>query len=287
MATEDLIPYGEFVETRFYQEWARPQGLAYGVSTVLDKAAASAALFGVFRHESDGAIDMDTRRRMRLVVPHIRRATLVGRAIDLGKAEAATLADTLDGISAGVFLIDASGHMLDANVAGHRIIAKGDVLRRVDGRLAANDPRAAELLREAFSAAGLGDAAVGAKGVAVPLTARCGERHVAHVLPLTGGERRRAGANYAASCALFVREAALEAPSAPGIIAKTYELTPTELRVLLAIVEVGGVPDVAEALGVAESTVKTHLGRLYGKIGAGRQADLVKLVAGFSSPLLN
>jgi DNA-binding CsgD family transcriptional regulator len=55
--------------------------------------------------------------------------------------------------------------------------------------------------------------------------------------------------------------------------------------VLLAIVEVGGAPKVADALGVAESTVKTHLGRLFEKTGAGRQADLVRLVAGFVSPL--
>ena len=44
-------------------------------------------------------------------------------------------------------------------------------------------------------------------------------------------------------------------------------------------------PEVAEALGVAESTVKTHLGRVYEKTGAGRQADLVKLVVGFANPL--
>jgi DNA-binding CsgD family transcriptional regulator len=55
--------------------------------------------------------------------------------------------------------------------------------------------------------------------------------------------------------------------------------------VLLAIVEVGGVPEVAETLGVAASTVKTHLGNLYGKTGTSRQADLVRLVAGFSNPL--
>jgi DNA-binding CsgD family transcriptional regulator len=58
-----------------------------------------------------------------------------------------------------------------------------------------------------------------------------------------------------------------------------------EMRVLLAIVEVGGVPEVADALGIAETTVKTHLGRLYQKTGAIRQADLVKLVAGFANPL--
>ena len=55
---------------------------------------------------------------------------------------------------------------------------------------------------------------------------------------------------------------------------------------LLAIVEVGGVPESAVALGIAESTVKTHLGRLFAKTGARRQADLVKIVAGFASPLI-
>ena len=60
-----------------------------------------------------------------------------------------------------------------------------------------------------------------------------------------------------------------------------------ELRVLLAIVEVGGVPEVAEALGIAETTVKTHLHRTYQKTGINRQADLVKLVAAFSNPLVN
>jgi DNA-binding CsgD family transcriptional regulator len=42
---------------------------------------------------------------------------------------------------------------------------------------------------------------------------------------------------------------------------------------------------VADALGVADTTVKTHLGRLFEKTGTGRQADLVKLVAGFATPL--
>ena len=46
-------------------------------------------------------------------------------------------------------------------------------------------------------------------------------------------------------------------------------------------------PETAEALGIGEATVKTHLHRLFGKTGTSRQADLVKLVAGFSSPLVN
>jgi DNA-binding NarL/FixJ family response regulator len=55
--------------------------------------------------------------------------------------------------------------------------------------------------------------------------------------------------------------------------------------VLLAIVEVGGVPEVADALGVAESTINSHVKRLYRKTGVNRRADLIKLVASYSSPL--
>src|SRR5206468_2019196 len=119
------------------------------------------------------------------------------------------------------------------------------------------------------------------------LTARGGGRHVAHVLPLTAGERRRAGSRYGAVAAVFVQKAPLDIPSPHEIIAKQYQLTPSELRVLFAIVHVGGVPEVAEALGIAESTVKTHLQRLFAKTGTERQAELVKLVAGHASPLVN
>jgi DNA-binding CsgD family transcriptional regulator len=87
------------------------------------------------------------------------------------------------------------------------------------------------------------------------------------------------------AAAVFVRKATLETARPPEVIAKAFDLTPTELRVLLAIVDVGGVPEVASALGIASSTVKTHLGRVYDKTGTARQADLVKLVAGFTSPL--
>ena len=61
----------------------------------------------------------------------------------------------------------------------------------------------------------------------VPLMAREGARYIAHVLPLTSGARRRAGTSYAAVAALFVHKAALQAPSPPEAIAKTYKLTPS------------------------------------------------------------
>jgi DNA-binding CsgD family transcriptional regulator len=286
VSTADLVPYDEFLETRFYREWARPQGLVDFVSAVLDKSTTGAAMFGVFRHERDGVVDDETRRRMRLVIPHIRRAILIGRTIDIKTAEAASLADTLDGVSAGMFLVDGSGRIVHANASGHAMLSEGAILRAPVGRLTANEAAAEKALNDVIAAAGGGDAAVGVKGIALPLAAANGDRYVAHVLPLTSGSRRRAGASYAAVAALFVHKAALDLPSPPQVIAQTYKLTPSELRILLAIVEVGGVPETAQALGIAETTVKTHLHRVFAKTGSNRQADLVKLVASYATPLV-
>jgi DNA-binding CsgD family transcriptional regulator len=286
VAISDLIPAADIAGTRFYNEWVRPQALVDCVVSPLHKSLTSAALIGVFRHERHGAADGESRCRLRLIAPHLRRAGLIGKAIDLKTTEAAAFADTLDGISASMLLVDARGHIVHANASGHALLAEGSLLRAAGGKLAFNTAEAEHALHDAFLAAGSCDRAMGTKGMAVPLIARDRERFMAHVLPLTSGARRRTGTSYAAVAALVVHRAVLEAPSSPEVIAKTFKLTPSELRVLLGIVEVGGVPETASALGIAESTVRTHLVRLFAKTGTGRQAELVKLVAGFSSPLV-
>jgi DNA-binding CsgD family transcriptional regulator len=263
----------------------RPQGLVDAANSVLEKSVLSCSFLTILRDEARGIVDDEMRWRMALVVPHVRRAVLIGQVIDLKQAEAATFADMLDGLSAGMFLIAADGRIVHANAAGHGMLSAGNCLRSNCGRLVTCDNQVDKILHETFAAANNGDAGIGVKGIAMPLTAHNDERYVAHVLPLTSGSRRSAGRAYTATAAMFVRKAALESPSASEVIGRTYKLTPTELRVLLGIVEVGGIPEVAAALGVADSTIKTHVGRLFEKTGTSRQADLVKLVAGFSTPL--
>src|SRR5262245_47781279 len=229
VATADIMPYEDFLETRVYREWVRPQGFADFVSAVLDKSETSAAIFGVFRSER---VDDEARLRMRMIVPHIRRAVLISRMIDLKTAEADTFADTLDGLSAGMFLVDQAGRLVHANASGRAMLAQGAPVRASAGKLVAGRANGRQL-DETFGATVGGSAVLAAKGIAVPLDAADGERYSAHVLPLTSGERRRIGGGSAATAALFVHKVAVDAPAAPEIIARTYGLTPTELRVLL------------------------------------------------------
>ena len=285
IATTDLISFEDFTQTELYRQWAEPQGIVDFLSAVVDRTAISTAIFGIFRHKRNGVVDDRARRQMSLVAPHIRRSVLIGRMFEFKAAEVATFVDTLDGLAAGMFLVDASARLIHANAAGNAILAASDILSLASGRLVAGDAQVDRALRDVFVAAGQGDAALGSKGIAIPLVGRDGERYVAHALPLTSGARRRAGVIYTAVAALFIRKADLAVPTAPHAIGSAFKLTPTELRVLLAIVEVGGIPEVATAFGVADTTIRTHVSRLFEKTGTARQADLVKLVAGYATLL--
>jgi DNA-binding CsgD family transcriptional regulator len=280
MAVEDLMPYPEFTQTQFYREWARPQGIVDFLSAVLDKSADGAALFGVFRYESDGIVDDAARRRMRLVVPHIRRAVLLGRALEGWSGDAAAL-DVLNGFKAGVCLLDASGKIIHVNSACKAILAAGDMLFSGEGRIVARDPAINDALRELL-AGGSSEPEIPRAKFALPLRATDGARYVMHASALS--LPAVSTARMPAAVALFIHRAAIETTNSPDVIAEAYRLTPTELRVLLAITEIGGVAEAGAALGVADTTIKTHLGRLFLKTRARRQADLIKIVAGFTSP---
>ena len=224
----------------------------------------------------------DGARHIASIAPHAHQMLLISKTADLKQSEAAALADTLDGLAAGIFLVDAGRRIVHANTAGHDILRADDFLRSISGQLVARNTKANRTLDQVF--ADNGGVAIGTRGIALPLTAHDGERYVMHMLPLTPATRTGIGMAGKAVAALFVRKVALDSRCGE-LVARTFELTPAELRVLLTIVEVGGVPETSAALGIAESTVKTHLHRVFDKTGARRQADLVKLAAGFSNPL--
>src|SRR4051794_4362500 len=148
ISVADIVSHEEFRETLFYREWVRPQGFIDAASAVLEKSATSFAAISVIRHERHGVIDDDARARMGVLVPHVRRAVLIGQVIELHKTEASTFADTFDGLSAGVFLVDATGRIVHANRSGQAMTGDAKVMRAATGRLLACDTNANQALHD-------------------------------------------------------------------------------------------------------------------------------------------
>jgi DNA-binding CsgD family transcriptional regulator len=279
----DLITYEEFEETRFYKEWVAPQGVVDVFGANLDKSTTSSAMLAIRRNTHQGRVDDECRRKLQLVVPHMQRAVVIGNVIETHKTTVAALSDTLMGLADAVFLVDCRGRIVFSNAAGTGLLRGGKIVR-AQASLIAVDARANRLLQEAIAATEGGQADISTKGVAIPLSPSGPDCWLAHVLPLTASARDQAGIPEAATAAVFVRKASLENPTALETVSKLYKLTAMEVRVLQAVVEIGGAPLAAEALGISETTVKTHLRNLFQKTDCRRQADLVKLVAGAASP---
>lgn len=282
-STTDIITNAQMEQTRFYREYLRPQNIGPAIGCVLEKSATSCAILAFPRTVALGQIDEKALNRVRLLVPHIQRAVLIGKAIDLQKATAEMLVDTVDSVSAAVYLVDENSRIVHANRTGLDLLAKNDFLRGPGGALQVQNAVIDRILRNVLAAGAMqNDLAAAAKGASLGLRDRDGGEYVAHVLLLNSGQRRKAVSNHSAVAAVFVQKAVMN-PSLPELIAKQHRLTRAELGVIFAIIEVGGVPEVASVLGLAETTIKTHLRNIYAKTGTKRQADLVKFVAKFAN----
>lgn len=277
----DLVDYQEYRKGRFCQEWLSPQGCVDAANVVLDNTNTS---FPVLLTVLTGKhmVDSDMRQRIAEFVPHAQRALRINKAIEAKQSEAATFADALNGLSAAVFLVDANCRLVHANASGNDLLMADDILRLIGGRLTIRNPQQQQALRKRFAAS---DIPIRIDETALPLTASDGGRHILHILPVNSVARAEPGVPGKAIAALFVQKTEIDSQSCAGLIATTFQLTPAESRVLLAIVQTGGVPETATRLRIAETTVKTHLHRIFAKTGASRQTDLIRITAGYASPL--
>ena len=74
-------------------------------------------------------------------------------------------------------------------------------------------------------------------------------------------------------------------PRAPAeALALLYDLTPAETRVLQLLSEGLTQKEIGERVGVAPSTLKTHMISLFNRTGFRRRVDLIRLVADLASP---
>jgi DNA-binding CsgD family transcriptional regulator len=185
----------------------------------------------------------------------------------------------LESVPAAVFFVAADGKIVSANEAATEMLRSKQGLTVRRGALGAIDPCADKLLREALAAAARGDSALGLKGIDIPLTDAHGNDYLANVLSIVSEGRRVADAGMAVAV-LFVRRITLASQTPLEAAARRYGLTPSELRVLAAVLEAGSIADIAERLGISKATVKTHLNHLMAKTGAQRQTDLMRLFLG-------
>ena len=221
---------------------------------------------------------------MRILAPHFRRSIAISKLLDLTTIAAQTVEVLLNGFSVGVVFVDQNLGIVHANATAEAMFSSGDPIASRNGMLATLLPSETATLKAVVAQAASEEHRLAHRGIGVPLKGKTGSPLVMHVLPLGGGElrpelRRRAYA------ALFVASADAPPRMPRDAMVSIYDLTHDESRVFELIADGKTPVEIAIALGVAASTIRTHLLHLFDKTGCNRQSDLVKLAGSLSMPL--
>lgn len=278
ITASDLVPDAEMERTRFHREWLAPQGMTDSLGVVLEKEATRAAFLTV--QWQGRPIEPSARQRMALLAPHLLRAVTIGRLFVSGRRREAALIETIDHLEIGVLLVAKTGRLVFANLPGRRMIEDGRLFREVGGRLRATSTVADRTIFDHLRAIG-GSTGTTADDHAIRLSDETEGGWTATVLPLSNDRLGRKDEPQAAVAAIFVRSPSPAVVSPLETLARRYKLTASEIRVVEATLRLNGLDAIAEALGIARSTVKTHLNRVYRKSGTRNQAELIRLIAGF------
>lgn len=269
------VPAAVLAHSPVNNEWNAPQGLVNTLQLVLMRSPTRHAQLAMSRRQEAGII---TEREMtlgRLLLPHIRRAAMIGDVIDLKTIERERAQQTLNALKAGVVMTDGCGRILDANRTALVMLRTGRPVHIVDGALYADDPAATLKLTAAIAQAGAADADPRNTAKAVRLTRPGDPPVLAHVLPLERGDIR-ASLHPGAKVAIFIGPVSGAAHGAEAM-SVAFDLSPMETRLLDGLLQGQKLADAAEKLGIAETTARTHLGNIFGKTGVSRQSDLVRL----------
>lgn len=152
--------------------------------------------------------------------------------------------------------------VIDRNAAAEEILDKANPLELAFGRLHARCRRDMSRLETAMTQAQAGGYA----------TVVLGEARL-------GVEVVRAAPNAVEQCLILLRDPSKERAAQIVDVTRNFGLTKAEQGLLDILAQGASLPDAAQMLGVARSTARTHLQRLFDKTGKRRQVDLLRMVA--------
>jgi DNA-binding CsgD family transcriptional regulator len=253
------------------QAWANdPDGGHQTLLLTFGNAATSATMRLVNRHGWQPLGDAE-RRALELIRPHLSRALEISALIDATTTTNDALVGALNATPRGIVLVDRALRIVHANQSAADMLQRGDAIKEVAGRLDLVTSVESEQMAEAV-------ASVESKvlRVSVPASRPDGSSFVVHVVPL---QRRigRTGPASGAVAAILLGDVRLRQQPISHAVGALYGLTQAESRVFEYVAAGRSNREIAIELGIATSTIRTHLLRIFDKVGRHRRLDLIRL----------
>jgi DNA-binding CsgD family transcriptional regulator/PAS domain-containing protein len=269
---DTVLPREDFLQTEFYNEWWRPQGLDYvmGMNLVTDGHAS--AVVTIYRPRSRPDFTKRDKRKLASFLPHLVRALEIRQCVAHSESVEADFRETLACINKAGFVVDRTGRLLYCNRLGEQLMADKAFTLSGSGGLVAGSPSDTSALRRLI------EEATGSKAKSGRIFITRTEKRalLARVCPLPGN--RSVFANSRALILFDDPNIVLDALEHTALLQLQYDLTKCEALMALQISSGETVKDFASQTGIAYATARTHLARIFDKLGVHRQSELSRLI---------
>jgi len=275
----ELVPVAQMRDTYFGREFLARYSLKDIITTVVENEDADApASFVTFhRLEDQPLYPTASVKMMERLKLHLARVMRVHRKLSPELSMGATLRDLFYAMDLPMFLVGRTGALVEANTAAERLfdeasgpvrVASGKVVARTADGLT---PVAAWLDRFSVEQAESYEVDLFDEEQTLVSTLSVRKVHAAFT-------DRMINHPSAAVCALrpFV-------PKSAQAIRARFKLTDKEAEVAVLLAQGRSPKQIAIELGVANSTVRSHLSSLFDKVGARRQSELVARILSIKS----
>ena len=272
----DLYTDQEKKTSAVYNEFRRVNQSQNGFFMVFDEPDGRAIVWSVGNSVERGGWGHDQIETIKRLAPHIRQFARVRHAMANAGALGASLAELLENGRSGFIQLDCRGRILEANDRARDILLKRDGLCDAEGLLTAGIPEEDAELQRVLARALPPYGVQGAGGSMKITRTKARTPLVLEVHPVQGmGADHRA---WEVGALVLVVDPEARPRVDPDLAAAVLGLTPTESRVAVELATGQTVAGIAHELGCAESTVCTHLKRVYRKQGISKQTELVRRV---------
>ena len=274
----DLVPAPVLRQTRFYREHMLQYPVEHMLTAVMSDGSlpglAPPMLLNLFRRPEQPDFDAADVARLELLYPHLLRAFDLHWLQRRRQEQVGLLHQFLDALDFGMVMLDPAAQALYVNHAA-RALAETPVLARwlgqLPARVAAHDPLARLVHAAARGRGGglvLGDEQTRLIALALPIEER-------HRIAPEGAADRTAPPG---ACMLLLAQQGHAPTGVPDFVTRLFGLSAAEARVVPLLLRGQAPAEIATALGVKLSTVRTQLSAIFAKTGAMRQQDLIRLL---------
>ncbi len=280
---EAVVPDREVVGTEYFNEYLRRQGVLHHIAACIFREQSMTAMLFLPRWIGKPSHAERHVLLVKLLMPHLQRAITIQRRLHSTALERAAVAEALDRLPMGVFLLRDDGAVIFYNRTGRGIIDRNDGLRLVRDGLTADRAQEATGLRDVIGSACRTGTNGLQRGGSLQVSRSSGGRpYEMLVAPL----RLQAFALSASvpTAIAFCSDPDRNPEGLEDVLRQLYGLTPAESRVVSLLLSGFSIQEASERLAISASTGRTHLKRILSKAAVRSQAQLIRvLLAGPAS----